>query len=178
MDNQKMLSQTIQFQRTAWQNSMAIFSAVQQHGEELLKTTIQQSPWLPGSSKKACLLWADIWTKNLAGMTELVEQNLANMERLSSTAGQTIKKEKPLKRATAKPQPSPQPKAAARKVTAEKKTAAPIPPAAEKQMPPAPAKSTVDPAVMIKAAAPQPLVTDQPLAKQPIVIEKPIGPKP
>lgn len=178
MDNQKMLSQTIRFQRTAWQNSLALFSAVQQHGEELLKTTIQQSPWIPGNSKKACLLWADIWTKNLAGITELVDQNLANMERLSSTADQTIKKEKPLRRASAKPQPPPQPKAVARKVSAEKTTVAAIPPTAEKPIPPAPAKPAVAPAAITKAAAPKPLVTDQPLAKQPIEIDKPIGPKP
>ncbi|EKD38490.1 MAG: hypothetical protein ACD_75C00719G0006, partial [uncultured bacterium] len=138
MDNSTMFSQTIRFQRTAWQNSLAIIAAVQQHGEKLLKTTIEESPWIPGSSKKACLFWADLWTKNLAGMTDLVDKNLADMEHLSSTGEQaTKKKEKPPKKASVNPQEPPQPQAAARKPIAEKKTVAAKPQTAEKAMAPA-----------------------------------------
>ena len=65
MDNLNLLRQTIRFQRTALQNSLAMISAVQQHGEKLLKSTLEQSPWIPGEGKDACLFWAGLWTKNL-----------------------------------------------------------------------------------------------------------------
>jgi hypothetical protein len=111
-------------------------------------------------------------------MTELADQNLPNMERLFFTAGQRIKKEQPLKKASTRPQPPPQPKAGARKVAAVKKTVAATASAAEKLVQSAQAKPAVEPAVMAKAAPPQLLVTDQPLARQPIAKDKPIGPKP
>jgi hypothetical protein len=192
-----MLSQTIRFQRTAWQNSLAIITAVQQHGEKLLKTTIQQSSWIPGSSKEACLFWADIWTKNLAGMTDLVDKNLADMERLSSTGEQATKKEKPPKKASVNPPEPPPPQAAARKPISEKKTVAVKPQAAEKAMPstkpavelpkkpavePAtkpvmvqPAKPGIEQAAAVKTTAPKAPVPEQPPGKQPTTIEKPIG---
>jgi len=100
MDNLNLLCQTIRFQRTALQNSLAMISAVQQHGEKLLKTTLEQSPWIPGEGKDACLFLAGLWTKNLTGMTDLVDKNLATMERLTATgekrgAGKAKPPEKP-----------------------------------------------------------------------------------
>ena len=179
MDNQTMLSQTIHFQRTAWQNSMAIISAVQEHGEKLLKTTLQQSPWMPGNSKKACLYWVDIWTKNLAGMTDLVDQNLAEIERLSSTGDQATKKEQPQKKASAKSKEPAQPAATAKKPISKKKTAAAKPHAAVKQMPPTkPAvelspKPAAEHAAAVKETPHKAPAPEPPPAKLPAVVEKP-----
>lgn len=87
MDNLSLLRQTIRFQRTALQNSLAMLNAVQQHGESLLKTTLDHSPWLPGEGRDACLFWTGLWTNNLAGVTDLVDKNLATMERLTARRG-------------------------------------------------------------------------------------------
>lgn len=63
---------------------MAIISTMQQHGEDLLKTTLQQSSWLPGSSKDACLYWADCYAKYLENITAVVDQGFTAIESLAS----------------------------------------------------------------------------------------------
>jgi hypothetical protein len=127
MNNQTMLNRTIRLQRTAWQNSLAILSAVQQHGEKFLKTTLQQNPWIPGSSKKTCLFLADLWTANMAGMTNLVDQNLADMERLSSPAKQKSAKDTAQKMASARPRERPKPSNSGTKQPSKKRSASPTP---------------------------------------------------
>ena len=120
MDNLNLLCQTIRFQRTALQNSLAMISAVQQHGEKLLKSTLEQSPWIPGEGKDACLFWAGLWTKNLTGMTDLVDKNLATMERLTSTGEKReAGKGKPPEKPAAGPKEPPS--VAAKQATPERK---------------------------------------------------------
>jgi hypothetical protein len=171
MDNQQMLCRTIRFQRTALQNSMAIISAVQQNGENLLKTTLEQSPWIPGNSKKACLFWAGIWTKSLTGMTDLIDRNLAEMERLTSAGNRTTAEEKLQEKTAVKPQ-EPLPRTVAvKKAFAEKKTPAGRPhQAAEKQR--LPTRPAVEQVAMVKTIVPKAPVPNQPPVRQPIA-EKP-----
>ena len=124
MDNLNLLCQTIRFQRTALQQSLAMVSAVQQHGERFLKTTLDQNPWIPGDSKDACLFLAGIWRKNLTGMSELVDKNLATMERLtSSTGGRVEKMWKQAEKTATELTKHPQPEVTARKESQEKKEA-------------------------------------------------------
>ena len=78
-----MLSKTIGLQKTAFTNTLAIISTMQQHGEYLLKTTLEQSPWLPGSSKDACLYWADFYSEYLENLKSVADQGFAAIERVS-----------------------------------------------------------------------------------------------
>jgi hypothetical protein len=84
MENQKILSRTIGLQKTTFTNTMAIISTMQQHGEDLLKTALTQSSWLPGSSKDACLYWTDCYSKYLENIKAVVDQGFAAIELLSS----------------------------------------------------------------------------------------------
>ena len=173
MDNLNLLCQTIRFQRTALQNSLAMISAVQQHGEKLLKSTLDQSPWIPGEGKDACLFWAGLWTKNLTGMTDLVDKNLATMERLTSTgkkreAGKARPPEKP----AAEPTEPPQPSVAAKKATPERQQGAEKPQTEEKEMPPAKEKEQT---AMVKAEPQKAPVSEHPPEKKP---EQPHGKPP
>jgi hypothetical protein len=83
MDKFNLLCQTIRFQRTALQNSLAMISAVQEHGQKFFS----HSPWLAGQGGDAWLFWTKIWSKNFTGLTDLVDRNLAAMERLTSSQG-------------------------------------------------------------------------------------------
>jgi hypothetical protein len=56
---------------------------MQQQGESLLKTTLEQSPWLPGSSKDACLYWADFYSKYFKNLRSMADQGFAEIERIS-----------------------------------------------------------------------------------------------
>lgn len=84
MENQTMLSKTIGLHRTAFANTFAIFSTMQQNGEDILKTTLEQSPWLPNSSKSACLYCVDFYSKYLENLKSLADQGFAEIERISS----------------------------------------------------------------------------------------------
>lgn len=175
MDNLNMLCQTIRFQRTALQNSLAMITAVQKHGERLLKTTLEQSPWIPGESRDACLFWAGIWTKNLTGVTDLVDKNLATMERLTSTGErrearpQKPSREKTAEKPAAEPAEPRQPSVAGKQM-AEKKQAAEKPPTEEKEMPPKEGEHTSMQTAMTKAE------TERALASEPTPEKKPEPP--
>lgn len=86
MEIQTALSKTIGLQKVAFSNTLAIFSTLQQQGEDLLKTTLEQSPWLPVGSKNVCLFWADYYSKSLENMKSMADQGFAEIERMSSTA--------------------------------------------------------------------------------------------
>ncbi len=83
MRNQTMLSKTIGLHRTAIANTLAIFSTMQQHGEDILKTTLEQSPWLPESSKNCYLYCADFYAKYLENLKSVADLSLAQIEQIS-----------------------------------------------------------------------------------------------
>lgn len=120
MDNFNLLRQTIRFQRNALQNSLAMISAVQQHGEGFLKSTLEHTPWVPGEGKDACLFWAGIWRKNLTGVSELVDKNLALMERFTTGEKREGRAEKPAAETTGQAQHAAEETAPDRKTGSDK----------------------------------------------------------
>jgi len=119
MENKKMLSKTIGLQKTAFTNTLAIISSMQQHGEDLLKTTLEQSPWLPESSKDACLYWADCYSKYLENFKSVADQGFAAIE-LISLPGTKPEENEPLQTVTKERVPAPRP--AKKSPTVRKKT--------------------------------------------------------
>jgi hypothetical protein len=83
MNNQTIISKSLGLNKTTFTNTLAILSTMQQHGESLLKTTLEQNPWLPGSSKDACLYWADFYSKYLNSLKSMADQGFADIERIS-----------------------------------------------------------------------------------------------
>ena len=101
MENQNMLSKTIGLHRTAIADTLAIFSTMQQHGEDILKTTLEQSLWLPESSKKGYLYYADFYAKYLENLKSVTDLSFAEIERISaldaqSRRGRSRSKQQPL----------------------------------------------------------------------------------
>jgi hypothetical protein len=98
MNNQTIISKSLGLNKTTFTNTLAILSTVQQQGESLLKTTLEQNPWLPGSSKDACFYWADIYSEYLKNLKSMANQGFAEIERISlsglklveNESGQTI----------------------------------------------------------------------------------------
>jgi hypothetical protein len=98
MNNQTIISKSLGLNKTTLTNTLAILSTVQQQGESLLKTTLEQNPWLPGSSKDACLYWADFYSDYLKNLKSMADQGFAEIERISlsglklaeNESGQTI----------------------------------------------------------------------------------------
>ncbi len=102
MDNHTMFTKTIGLQRTAFNNTLTFFSTLQQHGEDLLKITLEKNPWLPKSSKNACLYWSDIYSKYLKDLRSVANQGFAEIERISSPEEKPMNKNLPTE-ITAKP---------------------------------------------------------------------------
>lgn len=98
MNNQTIISKSLGLNKASFTNTLAILSSVQQHGESLLKTTLDQNPWLPGSSKDACLYWAGFYSDYLKNLKSMADQGFAEIERISlsglkpaeNDSGQTI----------------------------------------------------------------------------------------
>lgn len=109
MENQKILSKTINLQKTTFTNTMAIISTMQKHGEDLLKTTLTQSSWLPENSKDACLYWADCYSKHLENIQSVVDQGFAAIELLSSPGTNGEKDESQQAIITTEKVPAPRP---------------------------------------------------------------------
>jgi hypothetical protein len=66
---------------------------MQQQGEDLLKISLEKSPWLPKSSKNACLYWADIYSKYLDNVRSVANQGFSEIERISSPSSKSGNKE-------------------------------------------------------------------------------------
>lgn len=84
MENHTMLSSTIGLHKTALNNTLTFFSTVHRQGENLLKTTLEQNPWLPESSKDACFYWSDIYSKYLENLKIAANRGFIEIEKFSS----------------------------------------------------------------------------------------------
>ncbi len=125
MKYQNMFSRSIGFQKTAIAGTLGVISSLQHHGEALLKTTLEQNPWISESNRKACCDWTEVCVKNFESMKDLVDQGLAEMDRIFTPSP---KQDKEVQQQTAtkaqRPDPLPAKKtSSARRTAPIKKTA-------------------------------------------------------
>jgi hypothetical protein len=125
MESHNMLSKTIGLHKTAFANTLEVFSTMQQHGEDLLKTTLEQSPWLSRSSKNACLSCVDFYSKYLENLKSVADQGFAEIERISSPGLKPEKKESQQTKTTERiraPRPAKKSPAVRKETVSTKKT--------------------------------------------------------
>jgi hypothetical protein len=161
MENQKILARTIGLQKTTFTNTMAIISTMQQYGEDLLKTTLKQSSWLPGSSKDACLYWADCSSKYLENIKAVVDQGFTAIESLASPDTKPGKDES---QQTVTPKRTPVPRQAKKSPSVKKKSVSTKKTEIAKTVP---SKEAVAQKVSVEKSVPQ-SVPD----KKPVALEK------
>ena len=117
-----MLSSTIGLHKTALNNTLSFFATMHQQGENLLKTTLKQNPWLPESSKDACFYWSDIYSKYLENLKIAANQSFTEIEKLSSPSSKQEKNVSPQEKTTT---PKPPPRSVNKSQMAEEKTVSP-----------------------------------------------------
>jgi len=93
MKNQTMLAKTIGLQKTALETTIEIISAIQQNGEDLLKTSLEETPWLPGSSKRACLDLTKFYSQYWESVKSATDQGFGIIEKISSPDRKKVAKE-------------------------------------------------------------------------------------
>jgi hypothetical protein len=80
MDQQKMFKQMMEFQKATFDNSFNAMSKLQEQGEMMVQTFIDQSPWLPEEGKKAIKDWIKAYQKGREDFKKTVDTNYQKVE--------------------------------------------------------------------------------------------------
>jgi hypothetical protein len=75
-----MMKQMIDFQKTIFENSFNAMTGLQEQGEKVMETFLNQATWLPNEGKKAVLNWVDVLKKGRDQFKQTVELNFSKME--------------------------------------------------------------------------------------------------
>jgi len=93
MKDQTMFAKTLGLQKNAFMTTISIISTIPKHGEDLLKTSLEQTPWLSGSSKRACLNMTNFYSTFWKNFKSATYQSFEAMEKISSPNSKTEVKE-------------------------------------------------------------------------------------
>lgn len=80
MDQKMMFKQMLEFQKTTFDNSFKAMSSMQEQGEKMVNTFLDQAEWLPEEGKKAVANWIGAYTDGRAKYKEAVEKNFQKVE--------------------------------------------------------------------------------------------------
>jgi hypothetical protein len=86
-----MMKQMIDFQKTTFENSFNAMTGLQEQGEKVMETFLNQATWLPNEGKKAVLNWVDAFKKGRDQFKQTVELNFSKMESGFGAAGEKKK---------------------------------------------------------------------------------------
>lgn len=86
-----MMKQMIDFQKTTFGNSFNAMTGLQEQGEKVMETFLNQATWLPNEGKKAVLNWVDVFKKGRDQFKQTVDLNFSKMESSFSAADEKTK---------------------------------------------------------------------------------------
>ncbi len=113
MYNQDLYSRAVRFQKTAVDNTFLIFSTLQGHGEQLLKKSLEKTPWMTESGRKTCTYFSDSCIDGSNYVKNIIDQGFDEMEKLLAKGKKTGNaKQEPTKPAGGKAADAPVAKAA------------------------------------------------------------------
>lgn len=80
MDQKQLFKQMLDFQKATFDNSFKAMANLQEQGEKMVDTFLQQATWLPEEGKKAVANWINAYKEGRAKYREAVEQNFEKVE--------------------------------------------------------------------------------------------------
>lgn len=80
MDQKQLFKQMIDFQKSTFDNSFKAMATLQEQGERIVHTFIEQATWMPEEGKKAVTNWIDAYKEGRARYKEAVEDNFKKVE--------------------------------------------------------------------------------------------------
>ena len=80
MDQKQIAKQMIQFNKTAFDNSLNAMTMVYDQNEKMVGTFLQQATWLPAEGKKAIDDWMNSYKKGCEDFKALVDENYQKVE--------------------------------------------------------------------------------------------------
>ena len=85
MDQNEMLKQMIQFNKSAFDNSFNAMVMLQEQTEKMVSTFLDQAPWLPEEGKKVINEWVGAYKKGRDDFRKGVEKSFKRVEDFFAT---------------------------------------------------------------------------------------------
>lgn len=80
MDQKALLKQVIDFQKATFDNSFKAMATLQEQGEQIVNTFLEQAPWLPQEGKKAVADWINAYQTGRNEFRAYVETNFEKVK--------------------------------------------------------------------------------------------------
>ncbi|MBW1659360.1 MAG: hypothetical protein JRJ48_02560 [Deltaproteobacteria bacterium] len=80
MDQNQILKQMIDFNKTAFDNSFNAMLILQEQTEKMVRTYLDQAPMLPAEGKKALTEWIKAYKKGCQDFKKTVDENFKKVE--------------------------------------------------------------------------------------------------
>ncbi|MBF0204830.1 MAG: hypothetical protein HQK67_11100 [Desulfamplus sp.] len=82
MDNKKIFSQVIDFQKNMFESSFAMISNIQDQSEQMFSKVIDKNPLIPNDTLKICTYWMDLIKKNRKNYKSFADTNFTKVKEL------------------------------------------------------------------------------------------------
>jgi len=86
MDQKQLFKQMIDFQKSTFDNSFKAMSTLQEQGDKMINTFLEQAAWLPADGKKAVNEWLDGYKQGRESFKTSVEENFQKVQGFFSGA--------------------------------------------------------------------------------------------
>lgn len=80
MDQKHLFKQIIEFQKTTFDNSFDALAKLQEHGENIINSSLKQAEWLPEEGKKVIKEWLDAYKKARTEFKNTVDSNFSKVQ--------------------------------------------------------------------------------------------------
>ncbi len=80
MDQKHLFKQIIDFQKATFDNSFNALSTLQEQGETMISTSLNQAEWLPAEGKKVIKEWLDNYKKARSDFKNTVDGNFKKVQ--------------------------------------------------------------------------------------------------
>jgi polyhydroxyalkanoate synthesis regulator phasin len=80
MDQKQLFKQMLDFQKATFDNSFKAMTTLQEQGEQMVNTFLEQATWLPEEGKKAVTNWINAYKEGREKYREAVEKNFEKVE--------------------------------------------------------------------------------------------------
>jgi len=87
MDQNQILKQMIDFNKTAFDNTFNAMTMVHGQSEKMVGTFLQQATWLPEEGRKAIENWMQTYNKGCEDFKKQVDDNYQKVEKFFAGSG-------------------------------------------------------------------------------------------
>ena len=86
MEQLNLLKQTIQFNKTAFDNTFSALTMVGEQNEKMLNTFLEHAAWIPEEGRKAIDEWLKTYRKGTDDFKKMVDDAYAKVESFLNTS--------------------------------------------------------------------------------------------